>query len=361
MARGESLTRRLKLAQLIDRRRAFDIAGVAEELGSSERTIYRDLRVLETAGLPLYADHRGPRARWRVVEGHRGGSALAFSLPELLALSLAGRMLEPVADDALAPALQSAVGKIRASLPAEVVARLAEAESLLSAAAGRVTRGERHAGARLLLDAVRDGHSVLLRSRKDGARRASGREVDPYHLHVQAGALYLVGWCHRRRDFRTFAVDRMTDVEPTRHRFERRPFTPAAFLQGALGPWEGRPVRIALRFSARVADVVASHPVHASQSFQLREDGALDVELACPVCPPLERWILGFAGDVEVLAPKGLVRRVHDAHTRAAGGREASGRGLTVDVRPVRYGAHVNVAAGPPSETARPARHKAGR
>ena len=78
MARGDSLTRLLKLAQLIDRRRAFDIAGVAEELGSSERTIYR-LWHLSAKGLRW--SMRGSRDRHASLQP----ACLAISLSALSA------------------------------------------------------------------------------------------------------------------------------------------------------------------------------------------------------------------------------------------------------------------------------------
>jgi len=39
--------------------------------------------------------------------------------------------------------------------------------------------------------------------------REDVREIDPYHLTLHNGGLYLIGHCHPRDDVRIFAVERM--------------------------------------------------------------------------------------------------------------------------------------------------------
>jgi predicted DNA-binding transcriptional regulator YafY len=46
------------------------------------------------------------------------------------------------------------------------------------------------------------------------------RDIDPYHLTVWNGGLYLVGDCHLRKAVRVFAVERFRRVEVRGRRFE---------------------------------------------------------------------------------------------------------------------------------------------
>jgi predicted DNA-binding transcriptional regulator YafY len=45
--------------------------------------------------------------------------------------------------------------------------------------------------------------------------RTRRREVDPYRLWYTDGALYLIGYCHRRKEVRMFAVDRILSLSLT--------------------------------------------------------------------------------------------------------------------------------------------------
>ncbi|MGE0535161.1 MAG: helix-turn-helix transcriptional regulator [Pirellulales bacterium] len=61
----------LRLLLLIQSPRRRDARELAEKLGCSERTVYRDLQVLTTAGVPVYFDERDRcyrvRKGWRLT------------------------------------------------------------------------------------------------------------------------------------------------------------------------------------------------------------------------------------------------------------------------------------------------------
>jgi proteasome accessory factor B len=168
---------------------------------------------------------------------------------------------------------------------------------------------------RALVDAIDRRETVNLEYRKLGERKTKQRLVDPYHLHIHAGALYLIGWCHERQAPRTFLLDRASHVEPTSRKFQRRAdLALSSVLQGDLGPWSGAPETIRLRFTSVAARLVAERKVHPSQVTEPRLDGSIDVTLTAPITPWLEHWLTGWAADVTVLSPAHLrasIRRRH--------------------------------------------------
>ena len=59
------------------------------------------------------------------------------------------------------------------------------------------------------------------------------RRVDPYHLRHFEGAWYLAGFCHRRREVRTFALDRIRRLEVLAETFPRpspQEFSPETYF-----------------------------------------------------------------------------------------------------------------------------------
>lgn len=326
MSRGDGLARQLELMRMLETRQEIVVPEVAAELGYTVRTVYRDLQVLERVGVPIYQDRRDGQARWRVIEGYRRKLSLTLSWPEMMALGLARKLLAQLGSTPLGDAAGSALQKISDALPREVAQRTSAFEHALGAQLGAAHDYARHGETlRTLIDAIERHESVRLQYRKLGTRTNEERHVDPYLLHVQSGAVYMMGFCHQRNAVRTFLLDRIREVARTGGLYAARvAFAPAALVQGALGPWEGAPQRVELRFDEEIAELAAERRIHPSQRTQWRSDGLLDVELRVPVCPPLVAWLLGWGRHVQVVAPAALRKRVEQEHASAAAGTQGA-------------------------------------
>lgn len=309
MPRGDTAARQLKLLLLIDERRELEVPRVAEELGYTVRTVYRDLQVLQDIGVPLYQEKTGRRARWRVVEKYRQRLTLSLTWSEMMALTAGRALLSGLSGTLFHESALTALEKVRGALPPALLNRVETASKRLSGSAGiRHLYDDKREVLSALLEAVEQQLAVELEYKKLNAAKPERRIVDPYHLHVQSGGVYLIGWSRERSAPRIFLLDRVVSARKTHERFERRADVDASsFLHGAFGPWDGKPVRVALRFDKRVAKLVAERKWHDTQVNQWRADGRLDVEMKVPVSPLLVAWVRGYDDAVQVLAPKGLI------------------------------------------------------
>ncbi len=93
-----------------------------------------------------------------------------------------------------------------------------------------------------------------------GSGSTSRRDVDPYGLVYREAAWYLVGWCHLRREIRSFRVDRIHDAamapKPKSPDFERpEGFDVRTFINRSPWTFTTEPVEeITLELSALAAD-----------------------------------------------------------------------------------------------------------
>ncbi len=88
--------------------------------------------------------------------------------------------------------------------------------------------------------ATRFRKRVTMSYQAAGTGETSRRDVDPYGLVYRESAWYLVGWCHLRREIRSFRVDRIGEAamapKPKSPDFERPPgFDVRAFVNRS--PW----------------------------------------------------------------------------------------------------------------------------
>ncbi len=311
MSRGDTAARQLRLLLIIDERREVEVGSVARELGYTVRTVYRDLEVLQKVGVPLYQEQVGRRARWRVVDGYRKRLTLSLTWSEMLALTAGRGLLSGLAGTLFHESALSALEKIRAALPPPLLARVDVTSMRVTGSVGasHIFEDDRRLLG-TLLEAVEQQLTVEFDYLKLGAGKAERRRVDPYHVHVQSGGIYVIGWAHERASARIFLLDRIREVRKTAARFERRHDVDAtSFLHGAFGPWDGKPLRVRLRFEPKLARLISERRYHESQTSQWRADGRLDVEMRVPLSPAFVSWVRGFDDAVTVLVPKGLLRR----------------------------------------------------
>jgi predicted DNA-binding transcriptional regulator YafY len=118
MPRGNQLARQWRLLQLLGRPVGLPVDEAARHLECAVRTLWRDLRVLEDAGFPIY-DERGPDGRrgvWKVERGFQDRLHVPPSLAELVALLVSRDLLAPAGASPFGAAVTSVFGKIRALL-----------------------------------------------------------------------------------------------------------------------------------------------------------------------------------------------------------------------------------------------------
>jgi predicted DNA-binding transcriptional regulator YafY len=310
MPRGDQLSRQWRLIQLIDRPQGITVDDAARELACTVRTIWRDLGVLQQAGFPLYTERAsdGNRGVWRVTEDFKRALPLKLTLGELAALLMSRDLLTPLGVSVLGPEVASAFNKIQSALSRDALKLIEQMRDRF---------GVRAAGAKLQAPAAEHlpmVHTALaehrtLRTRYYSASRdrEDVRQIDPYHLTLHNGGLYLVGHCHLRDAVRIFAVERMRSVELARARFEvPADFDAKRYLADAWGILRGDLVIVRVVFARGLARYIRERLWHPSQKLRDLPDGRLEMTLLVADTLEVRRWIFGYGMEAEVVAPAGL-------------------------------------------------------
>lgn len=189
-------------------------AGLAETLGVTPRTIYRDIEALR--GLGAVID--GAAGFGYTLIEDTSLPPLGFDADELEALVLGLREVGEVGDPVLARAAERALSKLRARLPASQAHRLKHA--VLTAR--RFTRlPEPGVDATVLRQATWDERTIRF-DYTDVEGRQTSRDVDPLTVVYLQASRCLLGWCHLRSDYRAFRLDRMRELVVTEASFRPR-------------------------------------------------------------------------------------------------------------------------------------------
>ena len=165
--------------------------------------------------------------------------------------------------------------------------------------------------------AVAQRKRVHLRYKRAERPEERERDVDPYGLFQKGGAWYLAGYCHLRKDLRTFHLSRIVSltVNPAAPRtpdFAVRPGFSLAALAGR-EPWEFQvhpPQSCRVRLDGPVSDEVLASFGPAKRVEEVA--GGLVVELEATNAEGLLRHVLSLSGGAEILSPRPLRERARE-------------------------------------------------
>jgi proteasome accessory factor B len=285
---------------------------LADELEVSTKTIHRDLEFMrDRLGLPIEFDPA--RNGYHYTEPVEAFPTLQITEGELFALLVAEKALQQYRGTNFEKPLVGAFKKMAASLPDTVSLNLSDWDQSISfrTSAEPILNLEIFDA---LARATARRRQLALTYRKPGARGTEERIVDPYHLANINGEWFLFAYDHLRRDLRTFVPARVQAVRATGKTFAR----PARFslekrLRDSFGVHSGQgDFEVVLRFTGFAADYIREKRWHPSQRLKELADG-VELRLRLSSLIEVQRWVLGWGGHVQVLAPPALIQSVRAA------------------------------------------------
>jgi predicted DNA-binding transcriptional regulator YafY len=291
------------------------LRALAEQLSVTQRTIRRDLDVIERAGFML--DQITVNEERRSIlkrDFFRGVAARGFTLSEMCALYLSRSLLEGSAGGPFREDLTRAFDKIESALPPRLWRYIEQLPAVLSSKGDAPKKRGADVPAYLarLADAVLDHKRVEMRYESFSSRAVKEYRIEPHRLLYGQGGLYLHAFVPIYGEMRTFAVERIKHLAVLDEVFEPHADLDAGAFPHSLGVYSGRPERVELEFTAKMAPYVLEREWHRTQTLERRPDGTVRLVLQVSVDWALRNWILSFGGDVRVIEPKRLAEQILD-------------------------------------------------
>lgn len=304
------LARMLRIHEALQGGRPTNCSRLAEELEVSTKTVMRDLAFMrDQLGLP--AEYDPHTFAWRYTEEVGSFPTVQVSEGELFALLVAEKAMQPYAGTPFHDQLARAFDKLTAGLSDKVSfspRSLRRDVSFHHAGLGKADLKAFEA----LLKAVNRSREISFRYRKPGTPEEEPRCVQPYHLANRENSWYLVGHDLERGALRNFAVARMRAITVSPRGFVRPPdFDPEKHFGKAFGAFVGTgDHQVVIRFAPDAAEQVQEKFWHESQETRPLPDGGLEFRVRLGGLEEILRWVLGWGGRAEVLAPAELRRMV---------------------------------------------------
>ncbi|RPF21157.1 helix-turn-helix transcriptional regulator [Myceligenerans xiligouense] len=302
-ARGTT-ERVLTLLGLLQQRRVWTGPELAARMRVTTRTVRRDVDRLRALGYPVHAGH-----------GSGGGYQLGAGqvLPPLLlddeeVIAVAAALLAGTGDAGTGgEAALRTLTKLDQVLPS----RLRADVRALAGSVESFGRGRAPADPDVLLEvarACRDGVELGFGYRTRGGGEGR-RRVEPYRLVASERQWYLLAFDRDRDDWRTFRVDRMSEVRARTWRFEPRavPAKAAAYVQESVAD---RVYPRHARFLVHAnADVVRAQVPASAAVVRPRDAATCEIRAGGHDLDLLLLHVTLLGHDFEVLEPAELAHR----------------------------------------------------
>lgn len=280
---------------------------LAEHLETTVRTVERDIeRLRDLFRAPLEYD-RGRR-------GYRYTGP--FDLPpmklregEAIAMFLGQKLLSQCKGTPFEEFVSQAMAKIRVFLPQSIEVNV---EKILGSVSfhSEPLRGEEMEVAeryQTLSDAIERRRSVATDYFTASRQTVTHRLIDPYHLRMTDGAWYCIGYCHERREVRTFALDRMTNLQASEDSFEApADFSVEEYLAASWSIERGAPQRVVIEFDKGQSPYIRGKRWHKSQVLEELPDGVLRMTLTVGGLGEIKRWVMSLGSHAWVVEPESL-------------------------------------------------------
>lgn len=194
-------------------RRPVSAGQIAQEMGVSMRTVYRDIVALQALG----ADIEGEAGVGYVLRPGFLLPPMSFSEEELQAILTGAKWVINQTDNALALAAENALAKIAAVLPADLREKLDD-DSIYVGRKPELVSG---VDLKLVRQAIKEQFKMQI-VYIDNSQTVTRRTIWPIMLGFVKTQRFVAGWCELREDFRLFRIDRIQNAEFTTDRYKGR-------------------------------------------------------------------------------------------------------------------------------------------
>ena len=289
-------------------REGVTLNDIVEHFGVSRRTAERMRDMIVNRFIQAEeVDGDDRKKRWRIPQGALKDMFL-FSADELTTLSLAEESLRKAHLDTQADVLNKVLQKVKGSMKQDLFRRIEpDTEALLEAQGFAHRPGPKLKINPEFLSIIKE---AILACKKikihylNASGKACKQIVAPYGF-LYGNKHYLVAFSDYAKDYRYYALHKLTDVVILDEYFEKdKNFTLADFTKDCFGVFKEKPRDIEWLFDKEVAGDAKEYIFHPDQKMIENPDGTLTVKFRAGGLQEMDWHLYTWGGHVKVIKPK---------------------------------------------------------
>jgi len=286
-------------------RRVVKAADIAERFNISLRTVYRDIRTLEEAGIPLIGE---AGVGYSIMDGYRL-PPIMFTKEEATAFLTAEKFVEKLTDASTVANHKSAMYKIRAILRNSEKDLLEDIDSNIHVFKNRA---QPQAGdndyIQTILNSISRKLVLCIDYFANHSQENTKREIEPVGIFFMDGYWHLIAYCLLRNDYRDFRIDRVKSLRVTDKSYASQHPTLKAYI-----------TQTAREKHLETVIIKVDKEFHSILNYQKYWNGfvsektignKIEMTFLTESLEGFARWYLMFGDRAEILQPDSLKDRI---------------------------------------------------
>lgn len=220
------LSRLTAILTQLQTKRLLTASELAAKFSVSNRTIYRDIKALEQAGIPILAEEgKG----YTLMEGYTVPPVM-FTESEANALITAEQLILKNKDASFVKEYTEAINKIKSVLRSNTKDKANLLSSRIVFRQGSDNDKTSHYLSTLQL-ALTNFNLVKITYHSPETKQTTERTMEPFALYSTQDNWILIAFCQLRKDFRAFRLDRIQKLNTLTDRFEPHKITMQEYFE----------------------------------------------------------------------------------------------------------------------------------
>lgn len=271
---------------------------LSEKLEVSPRTIYRDVEILSSAGVPIYSN-RGKNGGISLMKGYiLDKSLLSEHEQDEILFSLKGFKATDMTNSGIMTKLNALFNNRNTDWIDVDFSQWGANKSQKNIFYNIKT-------------AILENYIVYFTYYSSKGEK-SFRKIEPVKLIFKNHSWYLQGYCLTKNDYRTFKISRIENLTVTDNKFLKRDIPIPAIEQPDYN--YGQMVCLHLQFPAHMAFRVFDEFCH--EDIQKTKDGQFIVKVNMSISSWMYGYLLSFGEDIKVLEPESVKKELSDKAKR---------------------------------------------
>jgi len=210
-------------------KRVVKAQDIVERFNISLRTVYRDIRTLEEAGIPILGE---TGIGYSIMDGYRLPPVM-FTKEEATAFLTAEKFIEKLTDASMEESYKSAMYKIKAVLRATDQDYLEQIDQSIEVLNDlRQNRPKDLPNPiQVILKSISEKKVLAMEYFANHSQEKTKRNVEPVGIFYMSNNWHLIAWCRLRNDYRDFRIDRIFTISQTETVFEKEHPSLKAYLK----------------------------------------------------------------------------------------------------------------------------------
>ncbi len=286
-------------------RRVVKASDIAERFNISLRTVYRDVKTLEEAGIPIIGE---AGVGYSIMDGYRLPPVM-FTREEATAFLTAEKFVEKLTDASTMEHHKSAMYKIRSIL------KTAE-KNLLEDIDGKIevfkNQGQLNVNNKdhiqTLLNSIAQKKVITIDYFANHSQQHTKRDIEPIGIFFKDSYWHLIGFCRLRNDYRDFRVDRINCVLITEKIFNNKHPTLKAYIAQTAKTQEMD--LVVMQVDKSIYGHLENQKYYSGFVSEKTIGQMVEMTFLTTSLEGFARWFMMFGDKAEIISPDSLKERV---------------------------------------------------